>query len=112
MKMLSIQEEDMIIDYIIGIRENIPEEYKEEAEAYYFTSCLLVPKISLMKLVDSLGGLDRVLDSSFLQEIIAVKFNVQSRIINMRLCEIKASEESNNKQRKKTIKYLKNRTVK
>lgn len=83
----------MIIDYILGNIESLPDSLKNEVNAFYFASCLLVPSEVLKKIVDSLGGYDVVLSDYNKINQISNIFYVPYKIAKMRLIKTRKDKK-------------------
>ena len=80
---------------------------REEWEAGYFAMCLLLPRDYFLKVVDFFGGIDVVKSDDEIQDAISRLFNVEKRLVKIRiklLLEDMKQEENNKKKIKKSQK--------
>lgn len=57
-------------------------------EASYFAMCLLLPKNSFLQVVNCFGGLDKVQNDKEIKDTIARLFNVETRLISVRIYDL------------------------
>ena len=78
---------------------------KHEFEASYFAMCLLLPKNSFLKMVDFLGGIEKVKTDEDSIACLARVFNVEYRLVEARISDIISQEKEQKKEQSKSKKY-------
>ena len=66
----------------------ITKKVQEEWESAYFAMCLLIPKDSLLKVVEIFGGLEKVLNDYQLLSAISRLYNVEEQLMEIRIKDL------------------------
>ena len=61
---------------------------EKEWESAYFAMCLLIPKDSLLKVVEIFGGLENVLNDYQLLKAISRLYNVEEQLMEIRIKDL------------------------
>ena len=78
---------------------------KEDFEASYFAMCLLLPRESFLNMVNYLGGFDECYKMDNIT-ILSRVFNVEKRLVNVRLKDLSITLEKEQEQKKDLAKSL------
>ena len=82
---------------------------QEDFDAWYFAMCLLLPKDPFLQMIDFLGGMNSVIKDYNKKQCIARCFNVESRLVTLRIKDILSQEKQ--QQEASNSKKLTNRKV-
>lgn len=99
---LNAREEDLIINYILGKIDKLPKDLYKEVEPFFFAACLLVPRITLIKVVEGFGGIESFINNEDKIKMITRMYNVPYKIAEMRLIQIYNEEKEENQTHKLT----------
>jgi len=92
-----------------GKKKIITKRDNYEFEASYFAMCLLLPKDSFLKMIDFLGGIEKVKSDQDSIDCLARIFNVEEQLVKVRINDIisqQKEQENKKKIKKKDIKNL------
>lgn len=89
-----------------GVREIKTKKEEQDFEACYFAMCLLLPKESFLQTIEILGGMDMVMRDFTRRQSLARFFNVEPRLVKVRMWDL-LSQEEQKQQEQTAIKKIK-----
>ena len=87
-----------------GEKKIITKRDEYEFEASYFAMCLLLPKDSFLKMIEFLGGIEKVKTDEDSIACLARVFNVEHRLVETRISDIISQEKEKQKEHAKSKK--------
>lgn len=101
---LQFNDTERLFRIMSGEVKIITKKQREEFEAGYFALCLLLPKDFFLKIVDVFGGIEVVKGDDGIQSAIARLFNVEKRLVKIRIKLLLEDMKQNKTNEKKKIK--------
>ena len=87
-----------------GEKKIITKRDEAEFEASYFAMCLLLPKDFFSQMIEFLGGMDKVKSDYDSKTALARVFNVEYRLVEIRIADILSQEKQQEKEQSKNKK--------
>ena len=87
-----------------GEKKIITKRDEYEFEASYFAMCILLPKDFFLKIIDFLGGMEKVKTNEDSIACLARVFNVEHRLVKTRISDIISQEKEQKKEHVKSKK--------